>query len=840
MSYYGENAIISLNVGGTKFTTSKSTLTWIPDSFFTSLLSGRIPTLLDDNGSIFIDRDPNIFGIILNYLRTKQINLKNVDIAALKHEAQFYGLGPLVKRLLLCDELDYSTCGDVIFHAYLPAPPFPPSVVQNSMNGRITATSAANSNDNQQVSISNSSFHSRNLSEPPIVTSQKTTSSILPNDLKFQALMQVEQKPLYLKNENHENYNLVGHQITNNPFAPKVSTVMHHQRSSSHNDCCKPVFKGRSKSRGSTDLTRQIRQELAASLKYQQETFCDPFRVKMIRAHHSWIAVAYHQYVACYRSKDSTGWFLVYVSEKLTSGVERIALNARSGPSSTSSTATASAGNNHGVIPVVVQQQPQQQQLQSPCEKSVGDDGTANRIGIFSLANAAVHALLFIGGQLIALSKGGQVGIWHGVTQNWQVQDVLPISSYDTAGSFLLLGCTNGSIYYIDMQKFPLRMKDNDLLVTELYRDPSSEPITSISVYLTPKSSLCGNWIEIAYGTSSGCVRVIVQHPETVGHGPQLFQTFSVHRASITKVTLTTNHLISVCSEYNHVRTWSVTRFRGMISTQPGSTPSASFKVLTLDPASASAGAGHLAPQGCVQPPSSICNGQSSSSSSASSCSPTSIVTLGAGGPGVITAARYSQNGHLGGDFLLNGAQDVGPFGDQDGEKVFIQKLVPETNQLFVRLSSNGERVCIVKSADETNITCFLVHECEGSSRMGARPRRFLFTGHVNGSIQMWDLTTALDMHNVAKEKGENKASLQGPSPEELLRLIDECEITCSSMSVTPINTPAGSVSHIPSLFTPLSSHSILNPICSTSSNSTSAFNIHDWILDKPLSSVSS
>lgn len=25
-------------------------------------------------------------------------------------------------------------------------------------------------------------------------------------------------------------------------------------------------------------------------------------------------------------------------------------------------------------------------------------------------------------------------------------------------------------MYYVDMQKFPLRMKDNDLLVTELYR----------------------------------------------------------------------------------------------------------------------------------------------------------------------------------------------------------------------------------------------------------------------------------------------------------------------------------------------------------------------------------
>jgi hypothetical protein len=32
-------------------------------------------------------------------------------------------------------------------------------------------------------------------------------------------------------------------------------------------------------------------------------------------------------------------------------------------------------------------------------------------------------------------------------------------------------------------------MKDNDLLVTELYRDPSNDPITAISVYLTPKTS---------------------------------------------------------------------------------------------------------------------------------------------------------------------------------------------------------------------------------------------------------------------------------------------------------------------------------------------------------------
>jgi len=74
-----------------------------------------------------------------------------------------------------------------------------------------------------------------------------------------------------------------------------------------------------------------------------------------------------------------------------------------------------------------------------------------------------------------------------------------------------------------------------------------------------------------------------------------------------------------------------------------------------------------------------------------------------------------------------------------------VQKVVPETDQLFVRLASNGKRVCVIQSVDGSIISSFYVHECEGSSRMGSRPRRFIFTGHSNGTIQMWDLTTALD-----------------------------------------------------------------------------------------------
>lgn len=70
--------------------------------------------------------------------------------------------------------------------------------------------------------------------------------------------------------------------------------------------------------------------------------------------------------------------------------------------------------------------------------------------GTFNL-HVRVEYLFFIGSQLVALSPTGKIGVWHAMTQHWQIQDVVPISSFDTAGSFLLLGCNNGSIYYIGM-----------------------------------------------------------------------------------------------------------------------------------------------------------------------------------------------------------------------------------------------------------------------------------------------------------------------------------------------------------------------------------------------------
>uniref|UniRef100_A0A0M3IVM1 BTB domain-containing protein n=1 Tax=Ascaris lumbricoides TaxID=6252 RepID=A0A0M3IVM1_ASCLU len=177
--------IVNLNVGGQRFATSRHTLTWISDSFFTSLLSGRIPTVHDETGAIFIDRDPALFRVILNYLRTKQVDLSCASMTSLKHEAQYYGLGPLIKRLTLCEELDECACGDVLFHAYLPPPSLPIDVCCRAISSSAASSSGQQSlaNNNSSSGSSHSSIsllssYSRNLSEPASLplTNQNTQS----------------------------------------------------------------------------------------------------------------------------------------------------------------------------------------------------------------------------------------------------------------------------------------------------------------------------------------------------------------------------------------------------------------------------------------------------------------------------------------------------------------------------------------------------------------------------------------------------------------------------------------------------------------------------------------
>lgn len=72
------------------------------------------------------------------------------------------------------------------------------------------------------------------------------------------------------------------------------------------------------------------------------------------------------------------------------------------------------------------------------------------------------------------------------------------------------------------------------------------------------------------------------------------------------------------------------------------------------------------------------------------------------------------------------------------------------------------------------------MHECEGPTRLNSRPRRYLFTGHSNGTIQIWDLTTALEL------KPCDQTYVGGPSASEFVRLLDQCDLASNSGYSTP------------------------------------------------------
>jgi len=61
---------IKLDVGGSKFTTSLTTLRRFPDTMIGAMFSGRHALPLDEEGYHFVDRDGTHFRYILNFLRS--------------------------------------------------------------------------------------------------------------------------------------------------------------------------------------------------------------------------------------------------------------------------------------------------------------------------------------------------------------------------------------------------------------------------------------------------------------------------------------------------------------------------------------------------------------------------------------------------------------------------------------------------------------------------------------------------------------------------------------------------------------------------------------------------
>lgn len=93
--------IVVLSVGGVVFSTTKATLCRYPHSMLGIMFNGSMPTTKDENGRYFIDRDGNMFGYVLNFLRSSQLALpddfKHFD--QLTIEADFYQIEPLIQAI---------------------------------------------------------------------------------------------------------------------------------------------------------------------------------------------------------------------------------------------------------------------------------------------------------------------------------------------------------------------------------------------------------------------------------------------------------------------------------------------------------------------------------------------------------------------------------------------------------------------------------------------------------------------------------------------------------------------------------------------------------------------
>ena len=91
--------VVTLNVGGQLYTTTKATLTKYPDSMLGAMFGGQfISSTYDAQGNYFIDRDGTLFRHVLNFLRSGRLCLpqKYGDMDLLEAEADFYQIPPLI------------------------------------------------------------------------------------------------------------------------------------------------------------------------------------------------------------------------------------------------------------------------------------------------------------------------------------------------------------------------------------------------------------------------------------------------------------------------------------------------------------------------------------------------------------------------------------------------------------------------------------------------------------------------------------------------------------------------------------------------------------------------
>eukprot|EP00210_Caulerpa_lentillifera_P002263 g2173.t1 len=114
-------SILVLDVGGVKYKTTTKTLCCTGSSYFCNLLNGGMDVHKTEDGHYFIDRNGQLFGVILEYLRNYYVQNEGIlaelptkvsKLKALRREAEFYALHNLTTQInsLLLQVMEKERC----------------------------------------------------------------------------------------------------------------------------------------------------------------------------------------------------------------------------------------------------------------------------------------------------------------------------------------------------------------------------------------------------------------------------------------------------------------------------------------------------------------------------------------------------------------------------------------------------------------------------------------------------------------------------------------------------------------------------------------------------------
>jgi hypothetical protein len=104
---------VELNIGGYRFHTSVQTLRRVPHTFFDAYFSGRYAQDVCHDGSIFVDRDGEHFGHILEFMRNGVVSVAEPGarpsvslLRALKREFGFYCIELVAEQVVEPEQLE--------------------------------------------------------------------------------------------------------------------------------------------------------------------------------------------------------------------------------------------------------------------------------------------------------------------------------------------------------------------------------------------------------------------------------------------------------------------------------------------------------------------------------------------------------------------------------------------------------------------------------------------------------------------------------------------------------------------------------------------------------------